>query len=268
MTTPSDPPADAEVDKPHVARIWNYWQGGTVHFAVDREVGDHMARLSPQMRELALAQKAFLARVTRTVATAGVRQFLDVGTGFPTDVSIHGVAQGIAPESRVVYVDHDPLVLTHGRELLAGSPPGAADYVLADVRDPERILREAGRTLDPSRPTAVFLLGILAHVVDDAEAMRVVRTLLDAVPSGSYLAVCDSTEVFDPVGRAEQVRQWNASGREPRINRSPARIERFFDGLELLAPGVVPVPAWRPDPLEAGPVNERIDSFGGVARVP
>jgi len=179
---------------PHSARIWKYWLGGKDNYPVDRQAGEQTIAVLPEIVDIARASRQFLARVVRYLAAdAGIRQFLDVGTGLPTVNNTHEVAQRAAPESRVVYVDNDPLVLTHARALLTSSPEGATDYIEADARDVDTILRGAAATLDFSQPVAITMLGILPFVADDAEARGIVNGLLAAVPPGSYLAITHST---------------------------------------------------------------------------
>jgi hypothetical protein len=249
---------------PQSARVWNYWSGGKDNYAVDREVGDQIREMNPHIVEIARAQRQFLVRtVTYLTRAAGIRQFLDIGTGLPTANNTHEVAQSAAPESRIVYVDHDPLVLAHARALLASSPEGATAYIDADLREPDKILRSAADTLDFTQPVGLMLLGILGHITDDDEAYALVRRLVDALPSGSYLVVCDDTNVIYPEAMDEMIRQWNESGENPRVNRTPERIARFFDGLELVDPGVVSVSHWRPGPVDIGEIRD-VDDFGGV----
>jgi hypothetical protein len=252
---------------PQSARVWNYWLGGKDNFAVDREIGDLIRETNPHIAEIAVAQRAFLVRaVTYLAREAGIRQFLDIGTGLPTANNTHEVAQSVAPESRIVYVDHDPLVLVHARALLVGTPQGATDYIDADLREPDKILQEAAKTLDFTQPVALIMLGISGHLTDDGEAYAIMRRLLAAVPSGSYLVLCDDTNVIHPEAMDEMIRQWNESGENPRVNRTPETLARFFDGLELLEPGVVSVTRWRPD-FNAGEIPE-VDDFGGLGRKP
>ena len=257
-------PIDTSV--PHSARVWNYWLGGKDNYPADRAVGDHIRAANPMIADIAVAQRAFLVRTVRHLAThEGIDQFLDVGTGLPTADNTHEVAQSVNPAARVVYTDHDPLVLAHARALLIGSPEGATDYIDADLHDPERIIREAARTLDLDRPVALMLLGITAHVIDDDEAYALVGRLMDALPSGSFLVLCDDTNVIAPTQMDEMIRQWNESGENPRTNRTPERIAGFFQGLELLEPGVLSVTQWRADPAEVGSPRP-LDDFGAVAR--
>jgi O-methyltransferase involved in polyketide biosynthesis len=248
---------------PHSARIWNYWLGGKDCYEIDRQVGDQIRELNPEIVDIARAQRAFLKRaVTHLVTEAGIRQFLDVGTGLPTLDNTHEVAQRLAPEARIVYVDHDPVVLNHAHALLTSTPEGATDYIDADLRDPEAILRAAGQTLDFGRPVALILLGIAAHVPDDT-AYDVVGRLKDALPAGSHLVFCDSTEMFHAAEMRAMVERWNEASDNPRVNRTPEQLARFFDGFELLEPGLVPVAEWRPDPASRD--RRDVDSFGGVA---
>ncbi|MFG2500934.1 SAM-dependent methyltransferase [Streptomyces sp. NPDC048441] len=250
---------------PHSARIWNYWLGGKDCYEVDRQVGDEIRKVNPEIVHVARAQRSFLQRtVTHLAGEAGVRQFLDIGTGLPTLDNTHDVAQRVAPDARIVYVDHDPIVLAHATALLTSTPEGATAYTDADLRAPETILDSAAKTLDFTRPVALMLLGIAAHITDDS-AYEIVDRLKDALPSGSYLVFCDSTEAFSPEAMRAMVEQWNQASTNPRINRTPEQIARFFDGLELLDPGVVPVSQWRPEPSVSGTPRE-VSSIGGVAR--
>jgi S-adenosyl methyltransferase len=261
-----EPEIDTTV--PHSARIWNYWLGGTDNYPVDRAAGEQFRQAFPGIVEVARASRAFHTRAVRYLAgEAGVRQYLDIGAGLPTANNTHEVAQRLAPESRIVYVDNDPLVLAHARVLLTSTPEGATSYVEADLRDPDTILKEAARTLDLGRPTALMLMGSMGHITDDQEAHAVVRRLLGGLPSGSYLALSDGSDT-DPAGVEAQER-YNQSGAVPYRLRSPERIAGFFEGLELVEPGVVSCPRWRPDPAEtAGGPHAEVDAFGGVGRKP
>ncbi|MCT9076162.1 SAM-dependent methyltransferase [Streptomyces fulvoviolaceus] len=249
---------------PHSARIWNYWLGGKDCYEIDREVGDQIASANPAILDIALAQRAFLVRaVEYLVGEAGIRQFLDVGTGLPTANNTHEVAQRLVPEARIAYVDHDPVVLVHAEALLTSTPEGATDYIDADLRDPESILEQAAKTVDFTQPIALILLGITAHITDDS-VYDIVGRLVDALPSGSYLVLCDDTEVLNPQQMHEMIEQWNEASDNPRVNRSPEELARFFDGLELLEPGLVSVSRWRPG--GSGEQAAEVDDFGGVAR--
>jgi O-methyltransferase involved in polyketide biosynthesis len=254
---------------PHSARIWNYWLGGKDNFDVDRQVGQQVIEIFPDIGYLARSVRRFLERVVTYLAQeAGIRQFLDIGTGLPTFRNTHEVAQGVAPESSIVYVDNDPLVLTHARALLTSAPQGRTDYIDADARDTEKILQMAGRTLDFNQPVAITMLGILGHIVDDEEAYAIVDRLLKAVPSGSYFAITDPThsESMDAL-----LQHWNQFG-EPKMKaRDPEQIARFLDGLEMVEPGMVPVSEWRPELSEMqieGGARPEADPLGAVGRKP
>jgi hypothetical protein len=268
MPDASAPPSDGlaaslDVEVPHSARMWNYWLGGKDNFPADRAAADRVVEVFPQILDIARSSRRLLDLVVSHLAsTAGIRQFLDIGTGLPTADNTHEVAQRIAPDSKIVYVDNDPLVLVHARALLVGTPEGLTAYVDADVRDPQKILHDAGEVLDLEQPVALILFGVMANVVDDDEAYAIVRALADAVPSGSYLALNDGTA---SPARAEALRRNEHSGGSPYRARTPDEIARFFDGLELMKPGVVSTPLWRPGRRVSGKV---LDSYCGVARIP
>jgi hypothetical protein len=253
----------------HSARIWNYWLGGKDNYPVDREVGNQILFTLPSIVDLARAQRGFLIRAVRYLAgEVGIRQFLDIGTGLPTANNTHEVAQAVAAECRIVYVDNDPLVLAHARALLTSTSQGVTDYIDADLHDPDTVLREAAKTLDFTQPIALMLMGIMEHIVDTDEAYAIVNQLLDALPTGSYLVLCDPTADIDSVAMIEHMRLWNASGGTPPIVlRSRQELTRFFDRLELLEPGVVSPTLWRPDHLEIGTLAE-VAQFCGVGRKP
>jgi O-methyltransferase involved in polyketide biosynthesis len=252
---------------PQTARIWNYWLGGKDHFAVDRQVGEEILKVIPDMALFARATRQFLQRaVHHLAADHGVKQFLDIGTGLPTADNTHQVAQRAVPSARVVYVDNDPLVLTHANALLTGSPEGQTTYLNADLREPDRILAAAADTLDFSEPIALLLMGILGHITDYEEARSIVRRLTEALPSGSYLVLYDATNVVDPTS-AEAIEIWNRSAEPPYVLRDPRQLEGFFDGLEILPPGVVSCPLWHAPATDIGEAAE-IDEFGGVGRKP
>ncbi|MGI5163261.1 SAM-dependent methyltransferase [Spirillospora sp. CA-253888] len=267
MNQPSERPVPPGIDTsvPHPARVWDYWLGGKDHFAADRAAGEDLLAAMPDWVEVARADRQFLARAVRyLVREAGIRQFLDIGTGIPTADNTHEVAQALAPDSRIVYVDHDPIVLVHARALLTSTPEGATDYIDADLRDPGAILEQAAKTLDFSRPVAVTLLAILEFLPDDAEARPIIDRLLAALPSGSHLVIAQP--VHSPA-IDEAARRWNASGGAQVSARSPERLAAFFTGLELVEPGLVPLPKWRPD--ERTSYTDRdIPSYGAVGRKP
>jgi O-methyltransferase involved in polyketide biosynthesis len=265
-----------DVTVPHAARVWNYWLGGKDNYEVDRKIGDEILAVFPAQAEIARQSRAFLSRAVSYLAgEAGVRQFLDVGTGLPTESNTHEVAQRLAPESRIVYVDNDPLVLTHARALLTSTPEGACAYVDADLHDPDKIIAGAARTLDFAKPIAVMLLGILGYVPDEEEPGSIVTRLTSRLSPGSYLVINDGTNVFhgrpehdsiEDSPRARVVALYAATGAVPYRLRTPEQIEGFFAGLELIDPGVVPVSRWRPD--DAGGPPAKVDSFCGVGRKP
>jgi S-adenosyl methyltransferase len=260
----NDPEIQAKIDTtvPQSARIWNYWLGGKDNYEVDQQAGDQFRAIYPGIEDGARAARYFLARAVRHLAgDAGVAQFLDIGTGLPNVDNTHQIAQRVNPRARIVYVDNDPLVLAHARALLTSTPDGVTHYVDADLHDPDTILREAAETLDFSQPVALMLMGILGHIEDYDEARSIVRRLVDALPSGSYLVQYDSTNTNEAY--VEALRIYNEGGSAPYILRSPDEITGFFDGLELLDPGVVSCPLWRPETMPVGEQAE-VDQYGGV----
>ncbi|MGI8331645.1 SAM-dependent methyltransferase [Actinomadura scrupuli] len=252
---------------PHSARIWNYLLGGKDNYPVDWKAAEKVLEIFPGMVDITRQSRAFIGRAVRHLAgQEGIRQFLDIGTGLPTAENTHEIAQGVAPESRIVYVDNDPLVLAHAEVLLVSTPEGACDYLHADVRDPDTILREAARTLDFDRPVALMLMGILGLISDYDEARSIVNRLMAGLPAGSYLGLNDGADT-DPA-YVEAIRRYNeGSGAVPYTPRSPERIAGYFDGLRLLEPGVVSCSRWRLDTTPFG-VPEEVAVFGGVGRRP
>jgi O-methyltransferase involved in polyketide biosynthesis len=251
----------------HSARIWNYWLGGKDNYAVDREAGDKVAAMLPSIVAQARADRAFLGRAIGYLAgEEGIRQFLDIGTGLPTADNTHEVAQRIAPPSRIVYADNDPLVLAHARALLTSSPEGACDYIDGDLRDPDGILAQAAHTLDFTQPVALMLLGVLHHIPGTGQAYAIVRQLMAALAPGSFLAVNHSTSAIHGAAMEEAVAHWNKVGTPTMTLRTHEQIARFFDRLALLPPGVVSCSLWRPSPSGSQP--EPVDEFCGVARKP
>ena len=252
---------------PHSARIWNYWLGGKDNYAIDRHIGDEVAVLLPSIVTRARADRAFLGRAVRYLAAEeGVRQFLDIGTGLPTVDNTHEVAQGIGPDCRVVYADNDPMVLTPARALLqARTPAGVCDYVNADLREPGTILAAAAKTLDFATPVAVLLLGVLHHVSDGDDPQAIVGTLVDALASGSFLAINHATDAIHGQASRDAAARWNLTGAPKITLRSPAQITRFFAGLQLAEPGVASCSRWRQEVFDDVP---EVDEFCGVARKP
>jgi hypothetical protein len=259
---------------PHTARIWNYFLGGKDNYAVDREAGDAVIAVYPQILVNAREARGFLRRVVRFLAgEAGIRQFLDIGTGLPTADNTHEVAQRIAPDARVVYADNDPLVLAHARALLIGTPEGVTKYLHADIRDVAGLMSGAAELLDFTDPVAVLMLGVLGHVHDTDEARSLVTQILARVPSGSYVAISDA--IMSAERRKAEETYAETDGVHYHA-REPADIASFFDGLEWVEPGFASVSLWRADVPPDGPVgNVRpitsqspVDQYGGVARKP
>lgn len=227
----------------HSARVWNYLLQGKDHFAADREVGDMILGAFPGIARLARLQRRFLVQSVGFLAReAGIRQFLDIGTGLPTADNTHEVAQSAAPESRVVYTDNDPMVLIHAKALLTSTPEGATSYIEADVRDPDTIVAESASTLDFSQPIALVMLGILGQLPDSDQPHALLRRYLDALPSGSYLALCDGTDINQPL--SEAIAAYNQNSASSYHLRSPEQIRAYFEGLDLVPPGAVRVSDW------------------------
>jgi hypothetical protein len=257
-----------DTDVAHPARRYNYWLGGKDNFAADRESGDLLAKSYPAARIAARANRAFLGRaVHHLAADAGIRQFLDVGTGLPTADNTHEVAQRAAPDTKIVYVDNDPMVMVHARALLTSTPEGETRYIEDDLRNPSKILEEAADVLDFSRPVGLILVAVAHFLADHDEANRVVHTLIDALVPGSYLVMSYATTDFlTPELKAN----WDESLRTGRSDvhpRTRAEFDEFLTGLELVDPGVVPVGDWRPDPdSQEHPTPVEASIFGVVAR--
>lgn len=253
---------------PSVARMYDYLLGGKDNYASDREAAARILEIEPDAASVARQNRAFLGRAVRYLAEeAGIRQFLDIGTGIPTAGNTHQVAQASAPESRVVYVDNDKIVLAHARALLDSTPEGKCDYIDSDLRDTETIITQAAETLDFSQPVAVLFIAILHFVPDQDDPWGVTRRLMDALPSGSYLGVSHATpESFTDPASKELLNKVYAETASGGVTPRPkAEIERFFSGLEMTAPGLVSISAWRPQPGE--PVTRTL-FYGGVGRKP
>jgi hypothetical protein len=232
----------------HVARVYDYWLGGKDNFAADRLAGEQAIQAYPDIVYSVRANRAFLARTVRYLASeAGIRQFLDIGTGIPTANNTHEVAQSAAPGSNVVYVDNDPVVLTHARALLVSDAHGQTNYIDADLRDTERILNQAALTLDFSRPVAIMLMAILQHIDDAEDPYAIVNTLLGAVPPGSYLTISHPAADLAAQQMAQMAERLNKLMAEKVTFRTRAQVAPFFDGLAMVEPGLVRVQEWRPD---------------------
>ncbi len=251
----------------HPARVYDYWLGGKDNFAADREAAEKVLAATPGLRSRVRANRAFLARSVRYLVTdRGIRQFLDIGTGIPSANNTHEVAQAVAPATRIVYVDNDPIVLAHARALLSTSAEGATAYLEADLRDPDTILSSARRTLDFSQPIALMLVGILHLVQDSEDPYGLVARYVAALPPGSYLTISHPASDIQPQ-QAEAQRRYNERVSTPQMLRSYEEVCRFFEGLELVPPGVVPVHTWHSGPDDEVPPGG-ISAHGGVARKP
>jgi S-adenosyl methyltransferase len=263
---PAEEPGGIDTTVPQSARIWNYWLGGKDNYPVDQRAGDEYAEVYPAIVDMARAARYFLARGVRFLGgEVGIRQFLDIGTGLPTVDNTHEVAQRVAPESRIVYVDNDPMVLAHARALLNSTPQGATDYVDADLREPDKIMEAASRTLDFSQPVALMLMGVLGHLPDFDEICEITHRLLDGLPPGSYFMHYDGTATDDALMDAQQ--GYDDTGAIPYVLRGPTELARLYEGLELVEPGLVSCSQWRPDPSPFG-TPAPVDAYGGVARKP
>jgi S-adenosyl methyltransferase len=267
----SELPAGIDSSRPHAARVYDYFLGGTNNFAVDRAAAAEVLRSSPSVRTAARENRAFLGRAVRYLAAeAGIRQFLDIGAGLPATASVHSVAQAVAPSARVVYADNDPLVAAHARALLAAAPEGRTAYIQADLRDPAAILSDPATrgVLDFGQPVGLVIVAIL-HFIEDADNPgQILATLLDALPPGSYLAASHLTTEHDPVATAAGQRAMQRAGIATRKRDSGEFARLAFGDLELVPPGVVLVSEWRPDVAGPRPGPAQVNCYGGVARKP
>ncbi len=262
---PHEAALDIDTSVAHVARVYDYWLGGKDNFAADRVAGDQAIQAYPDIVYSVRANRAFLARTVRYLAgEAGIRQFLDIGTGIPTANNTHEVAQDVAPGSNVVYVDNDPVVLTHARALLVSGRQGNTNYIDADLRDTGRILAEAALTLDFSRPVAIMLMAILQHIDEAEDPYAIVNSLLAAVPPGSYLAISHPAADIETEAMAQMAERLNKLMAEKVTFRTGPQVEGLFEGLELVKPGMVRVQEWRPaSEIEA---KSPAALWGGVGR--
>jgi O-methyltransferase involved in polyketide biosynthesis len=257
------------VSTAHPARVWNYWLGGRDYFAADRAAGEQLSQEFPHLAQAARAERAFLVRAVRFLAgPARIRQFLDIGAGLPAGGNTHEIAQRIAPDTGIVYADNDPAVLVHARALLrspmlASTPEGTVSYVDADLRDVTAVLAGSARTLDLGRPVALIMLGVLGHIDDQGAARSITSQLIDALAPGSYLAIADGVAGTGPADDAQQ--RYNDAGPAPYHLRRPDQLASFFDGLDLIEPGVVPCPRWKPD-TAGGAAPEEEAAYCAVAR--
>jgi SAM-dependent methyltransferase len=262
--TAQDPPGNGSQirsDIPHPARVYDYWLGGKDNFEVDRAGAEEALKHMPEFLDYAVGNRKFLVRAIRFLSAAGLTQFLDIGSGFPTSPNVHEVAREANPSARVVYVDDDPMVFNHARELLAHSPGTAA--VLADLRDPDVVLSAAAETLDLTKPVALLFVATLHHIVDEDQPAAIVARYLDRLAPGSYLVISHCTYDLDPekvMGRAAAAGEWGLTF----VPRSHADILAMFNGRPLAEPGLTLVTRWRPD-IEPGPKADRAWAYGGVA---
>ncbi|MFE1592984.1 SAM-dependent methyltransferase [Nocardia sp. NPDC058705] len=254
-------------DIPHSARIWNYWMGGKDHYEIDKIAGDAGLAVDPDISTMAVQSRQFLIRAVRFLARErGIKQFLDIGTGLPTMQNTHEVAQGVTPEAKVVYVDNDPLVLTHARALLTSTTDeGVTTYIDSDFHDPEQIVADARNVLNFNEPIAVMFMGVLGHARTYEDLLRIVGTVIGAVPSGSYLIMWDGTD--DSQAYVTLCENYTGTGGTPYIPRPQAQIRGVFDGLELVEPGFTSITQWRSEATEVGEVRP-ISAYGAVARKP
>ncbi|MGX2995476.1 SAM-dependent methyltransferase [Streptomyces sp. JNUCC 64] len=260
------PPIEIDTSRPHPARMYDYYLGGKDHYEVDREAAERVVALAPDAKRIARANRRFMHRAVRHLARRGIRQFLDVGTGIPTEPNLHQVAQEVRPDAKVVYVDNDPIVLRHAEALLRGTPEGRTAYVQADVREPEKILAAAREVLDPAEPVALSLVALLHFVPDDSDPYGLVDALLEPLAPGSALVLTHGTSDFhDPEVFGGIAEVYRKSGIPFRL-RTREEFSRFFDGRELVEPGVRVADDWRPEPHEAAPEGTTsIGFYAGVA---
>jgi hypothetical protein len=253
---------------PHIARVYDYWLGGKDNYAADRKAAEQVMATFPDVTVSVRAQRAFLGRAVHYLAAeAGIRQFLDIGTGLPSSNNTHEVAQRVAPPARIVYADSDPIVLLHARALLTSSPEGETIYVEADLRDTGKILDEAARILDFSQPVAIMLLGVLHCIPDEDDPAAIVARLLAAVPPGSYLVMAHPASDVAVDEMATSMRNYNQQARDPLTARSHAQVSRFFEGLDLVEPGVVQLHRWRAGVGDLA-TDRELANYGAVGRKP
>jgi SAM-dependent methyltransferase len=260
---------DVDMNRPHPARMYDYYLGGKNHFAADRAVADAALASWPAGRIGLRENRRFLGRTVRYLAAeAGIRQFLDIGSGLPTQANVHEMAQAVAPSSRVVYVDNDSMVLAHARALLASAPEGRTAYIQADLRSPLEILSaEVTRSvLDFDKPIALMLIAVLHFLHEEDKPEAVLSTLLDALPPGSYLAASHLTAEHEPAGLQAGQRLYRKAGIQMQTRDADDFASLAFSGLDLMPPGVVLVSEWRPDTDAPRPTPAEVSCYGGVAR--
>lgn len=265
--TGHEPPVEIDTSKPHPARMYDWFLGGKDNYPIDEQMARQLLAVDARGRDMARVNRAFMHRATRWLAENGIRQFLDIGAGIPTEPNLHQIAQQTAPEARVVYCDNDPIVLAHAAALLRSTPEGATEYIQADARRPEVILEAAGKVLDFDKPIALSLLALLHFLDDEDGAAELVDRLVDQLAPGSYLILSQTTGDFDPEGAAKAAAMYKARGMTLRP-RSRAELTAFFHGLELVDPGVSLSADWHPELGEVidVPGDEPIPGYAGVAR--
>ncbi|MEU9073790.1 SAM-dependent methyltransferase [Kitasatospora sp. NPDC048538] len=262
-------PADLRPDIPHPARMYDYYLGGKDNFPADRAAAEKALAANPEFRSTARANRGFLTRAVRCVADLGIDQFLDIGTGIPTAGNTHEIAQAVNPAVRVVYVDNDPIVLSHARALMSGTGSGGTTVLQADLREPAAVLAavESEELLDFSRPIGLVLAAVLHFLRDEDKPYQVVTTLLDALPSGSHLILSHGTADFIPAAVRDRVTGVYDKATAPLVGRTRDEVRAFLDGLDVLTPGVTTVPLWRPETTPS-PDADRVSMYGAVARKP
>lgn len=266
LTPDSPKPVDLRTNQPHSARVYDYMLGGKDNFAADRKVAEEVMALSPYLRVSVRANRNFMVRVARHLASElGITQFLDIGTGLPTSPNLHEVVQRVNPEARIVYIDNDPIVLQHARALLVGTPTGRTSYIDADIHDPRGILDtvEAQNILDLNKPVALCLIAILHFIPDEQEAHEIVRELLRPLPSGSALALSTIAVDAAPERVTSAVAAFNARGIASKT-RTRAEVDLFFEGLDIVPPGLVPVHHWHPDAEARSLRDDEVSMYGGI----
>ncbi|MGP4048941.1 SAM-dependent methyltransferase [Streptomyces sp. 2A115] len=267
MTGTESPLQRIDTSKPHPARVYDWLLGGKDNYPVDEELGLQLMASDGTAQQVARSNRSWMHRVTRWLTQeAGIRQYLDIGTGIPTEPNLHQIAQATARDTRIVYVDNDPIVLAHAGALLRGTPEGVTEYIQADARDTDTILEQAARVLDFDRPIALSLVALLHFIPDDDGAYELVGTLVDALPAGSYVALSMMTADYNRENVERGVRMYAAGGLTL-VPRPHADAARFFKGLELVEPGVVSLSEWHPEPTDSGtsPGDGPVPLYGGVA---
>ncbi|MCW6010449.1 SAM-dependent methyltransferase [Micromonospora sp. CPCC 205371] len=267
MDRPEWAPHEVDLSRPSAARVWDYFLGGAHNFAVDRQVADEAIQFKPDLPDLARAVRQFLRRSVQLMAQSGIDQFIDIGAGLPTEGNVHQIAQNHNPQARVVYVDHDPVAVTHARAILAGNDQVAV--VAGDLRAPDTIYAAPGlrRLVDFDRPVGLLLCAVLHFVADDSDPNHILATLTDPLVPGSYLAIQHATHDAQPSQTIQMLEYWNSQSPEPMHWRTRTQIAGFFDGFSLLEPGLVELTGWLPDqPDDADPT--RFASYAGIGRKP